>query len=420
MRNITFPQQSSAWDDVRAEMEDAREGDLPWRDPRNFKAAYYAGDDLYGVATDAFNMHIAQNGVFAGTAYPSLAKYETEVIGMLLDLLHAPAGATGSTSAGGTESVIMCMKTARGWAREHKPDVTKPTVIVPQTAHAAFAKGGEMLGLKVVRMAESVDWRADVAGMRDAIDDDTIMIVGSAPPYPYGETDPIEEIAALADAHGLWMHVDACIGGMILPFMRMLGDPIPPFDFAVPAVRSMSVDLHKFGYAHKGVSAVLLRRAGDERHQLTEFEDWPAGVYRTANITGSRSGGALASAWAVMRYLGRDGYKRIFGAQRAIKERLVAGIRAIDGLDIVGTPHALHVIFTATDVDIFAVEDITAARGWLSTRMRKPDAIMLWLNLGHAEAIDAYLDDLADAVRLVKEGGLVADDRGTVYITRSN
>ena len=157
-----------------------------------------------------------------------------------------------------------------------------------------------MLGVHVMRMAASPEWRADVAAMAGAVGNNTIMIVGSAPPYPYGETDPITDIAAIARRHGLWMHVDGCIGGCILPFMRRLGDEIPDFDFAVPGVMSMSVDLHKFGYANKGVSLVLLRDTELERYQRTSFGDWPAGIYSTANITGSRSGGPLASAWAVM------------------------------------------------------------------------------------------------------------------------
>ena len=265
----------------------------------------------------------------------------------MLDLLHAPDGAGGSTTAGGTESILMAMKAARDWAREHRPVSGAPEVVVPKTAHAAFDKGAEWLGMKVVRMGRSEGWRADVAGMADAIGENTVMIAGSAPPYPYGETDPIEELAQLAQEHDLWMHSDGCIGGMILPFMKALGDAIPPFDFAVPGVTSMSVDMHKFGYAHKGISLCLLRDRALERYHRTTFDGWPAGTYSTPTITGTRSGGGVASAWAVMTHLGEEGYLRIHEVQRRIRERLIEGIGAIEGLAVLGHPHALHVTFYA-------------------------------------------------------------------------
>ena len=258
-RNREFPTTGRAWDDLKAEMLAAHAGDNPWCHERSFAAAYFAGEDVLCCAHEAYDAYRDENGLFAASAYPSLAACERALVAGVLDLLHAPDGAGGSTTAGGTESILMAMKAARDWAREHRPVASVPEVVVPKTAHAAFDKGAEWLGMKVVRMGRSEDWRADVAGMADAITENTVMIAGSAPPYPYGETDPIEEIAQLAQAHDLWMHSDGCIGGMILPFMKALGEPIPPFDFAVPGVTSMSVDMHKFGYAHKGISLCLLR-----------------------------------------------------------------------------------------------------------------------------------------------------------------
>ncbi len=417
MRNRTFPSFSRSADDIREAMAENRRDDRPWCDARSFKPAYYAGDDIVSITEEAFRLHLKENALFGASAYPSLAKYDKELVAMLLDLLGAPEGAGGSTSVGGTESIVMCMKAARNWAREHRPGARAPEIVVPRTAHPAFAKGADMLGLKVVRMAGSVDWCADVAGMAQAINDDTIMLVGSAPPYPYGQTDPIAEIAALAQSHGLWMHVDGCIGGLILPFLKRLGAPIPDFDFSVAGVMSMSVDVHKFGYAHKGLSAVLLREAGLERYQRTDFDAWPAGAYSTANIIGSRSGGPLASGWAVMNYLGDEGYQRIFAAQLEIKQRLMDGIRAIDGLEICVRPDALHIVLGATELVIFAVLAVMAARVWSATRMREPDAMLLWINLSHGPIVEAYLDDLAAVVRGVQAGTIVADSREAVYST---
>ena len=411
-RNRAFPQASRPWNELKAEMLAAHEGDNPWCHERSFSAAYFAGDDVLRCAHEAYDAYRDENGLFAASAYPSLAALERALIAGVLDLLHAPEGAGGSTTAGGTESILMAMKAARDWARENRPVAGVPEVVVPKTAHAAFDKGAQWLGMKIVRMSRSEGWRADVAGMAAAITENTVMIAGSAPPYPYGETDPIEEIAALAQAHDLWMHSDGCIGGMILPFMTMLGDPIPPFDFAVPGVTSMSVDMHKFGYAHKGISLCLLRDKALERYHRTTFDGWPAGTYSTPTITGTRSGGAVASAWAVMTTLGEEGYLRIYEAQRRIRERLVEGIGAIDGLVVLGRPHALHVTFYAEGFDIFAVEEGTAARGWRSIRMREPDSILLWLNMKHTESIDAYLSDLAEVVSEVRRGGITAATHG--------
>ena len=411
-RNRGFPQASRAWDELKAEMLAAHADDNPWCHERSFTAAYYAGDDLLRCAHEAYDVHRDENGLFAASAYPSLAACERELIAGVLDLLHAPEGAGGSTTAGGTESILMAMKAARDWARENRPVAGVPEVVVPKTAHAAFDKGAAWLGMKVIRMERSEGWRADVAGMAAAITENTVMIAGSAPPYPYGETDPIEEIAALAQAHDLWMHSDGCIGGMILPFMTMLGEPIPPFDFAVPGVTSMSVDMHKFGYAHKGISLCLLRDKALERYHRTTFDGWPAGTYSTPTITGTRSGGGVASAWAVMTHLGEEGYLRIYEAQRRIRERLVEGIGAIEGLVVLGRPHALHVTFYADGFDIFAVEEGTAARGWRSIRMREPDSILLWLNMKHAASVDDYLSDLAEVADEVRRGGLTAAMRG--------
>lgn len=417
MKNSRFPPLSKSWKDVESEMKEARRSDMPWRDARNFKPAYFAGEDLLAVANGALNMYLAENAIFSRTAYPSLGQYELDVVDMMLSLLNAPEGAGGNVSSGGTESIIMCVKSAREWARECRPVAGTPEIIVPHTAHPAFDKAGHMLGVKIVRMAESPEWRADVEAMAGAVGSDTIMIVGSAPPYPYGETDPIGDIAAVAREHGLWMHVDGCIGGCILPFMRRLGEAMPEFDFAVPGVMSMSVDLHKFGYANKGVSLVLLRDAGLERFQRTAFGDWPAGVYSTANITGSRSGGPLASAWAVMNYLGEEGYLRIFADQRDIKQRLIKGIEDIDGLDVIARPHALHFFFASQDVDIFAVETGMTAMGWSTTRAEQPNSIMLWVNMSHRDVVEEYLRDLQSVVADVRAGRLKAGEGSVVYVT---
>ena len=265
MSKTAFPSDRCSREELQRRMGSLRSDDAPWHSGRSFKPAYFAGDDVLDVAHEAFGMYIDENALYSRTSYPSLHRYDVEVVDMLLDLLHAPDGAGGSTTSGGTETNIMAVKTARDWAREHKPAATAPEMIVPRTAHPSFDKAAHLLGVHVVRMAKSPDFVADVEAMARAINENTIMLVASAPPYPYGECDPVAPVSELAHEHGLWMHVDACLGGMVLPFAREIDPSVPEFDFAIPGVTSISVDLHKYGYATKGVSALLLRDAAQER-----------------------------------------------------------------------------------------------------------------------------------------------------------
>ena len=417
MTHHELPKEGQGWQAIHAAMGEARQGDLPWYGERIFRGgSYFSAPDVVEVANKAYQEYINYNALFGGW-FPSLARYEKEVVGIVLDLMAAPEGAIGSTTSGGTESILMAVKTARDWARDHLPKATAPEMVLPRAAHPAFDKAGHMMGIEVRRMATSVDYRADLDAMADAIDHNTIMMVGSAPSYPYGISDPIAEIAAMAAAHGLWMHVDACNGGCVFPFARKLGYQFPDYDFSVPAVTSISVDVHKLGYANKGVSILLFRDAALEAYQRYTLEDWPSGTYSTANITGSRSAGGIASAWAVMSYLGEEGYLKIVGTILEARDRVVSGIRAIDGLQVRGEPHAYILTFGSDDFDIFAVAEGMEVRGWLSGHGLEPDSIHLFLNGAHAPAIQGYLADLATVVEQVKAGRIVSKGVRTAYTT---
>ena len=415
MSKTAFPAERCGRDELQRRMESLRCDDAPWHSGRSFKPAYFAGDDVLDVAHEAFGMYIDENALYSRTSYPSLHRYEVEVVDMLLDLLHAPDRAGGSTTSGGTETNVMAVKTARDWAREHKPVATAPEMIVPRTAHPSFDKAAHLLGVRVVRMAESPDFGADVEAMASAVNENSVMLVASAPPYPYGECDPVARIAALARQHNLWMHVDACLGGMILPFAREIDASVPEFDFAIPGVTSISVDLHKYGYATKGVSALLLRDAALERFQRTTFEDWPAGVYSTPNISGSRSGGAIASAWAVMRYLGRDGYREVVGRLMQVRQALVDGIESIEGLSVYAKPHSFQFAFGSDAFDIFAVAEGLGQRGWLVGRALEPPSIMLMLNLSHEPVVATFLSELREVVDEVKAAKITAGTEPAIY-----
>ena len=400
---------------VQAELAEARRDDLRWSDPRNLRASYFAGDDVVRVATGAFTSYFGANALYGAVAYPSLRRLEAEVIEFLHHLLHAPAGAGGTITTGGTESIFLAVKTARDWAREHKPAARSPTIVVARTTHAAFDKAAELLGLRVRRMERSVDFRADLDAMAAAIDGDTIMIVGSAPPYAYGVVDPLPEIAALAERHGLWMHVDGCVGGMVLPFVRDLGHPVPTFDFELPAVTSMSVDLHKYGYALHGCSALLLRDRELERHQRWQFDRWPVGLYSTAGFAGSRSGGPLASAWAVIRYLGLEGYRARVARMLEAKARLLAGIAGIDGLETFGRPEGTLFSFGSPALDIGLIGQEMNRRGWTFARQTDPAGMLLLLNGFHHAIVPEFLADLEAAVGAVRAGAVRLEERTAVY-----
>ena len=416
MPNNQLPPHGRSWEKVKAEMESAQKDDSPWYSERMFiGGSYFGGEDVLKVANEAYQMYINYNALYATKIFPSLVRYENDIVSALLEMMNAPMGASGSITTGGTESLIMAVKTAYAWAHDHRPGATAPEIMIPHAAHPAFDKTAHLMGIKAVRMTQSRNFRADVEAMERAINDNTIMLVASAPSYPFGVTDPIPEIAALAEKHGLWLHVDACHGGFIFPFARKLGYSIPDYDFAVPDVTSISVDVHKLGYANKGVSTLLLRDANLEAYQRYTFEDWPSGTYSTQNLMGSRSGGGIASAWAVLNYLGEEGYLERVSKILDTRERFLDGIRAIKGLEIWGEPEAYLIAFGSNTFDIFAVDEGMAGRGWLSSRLLDPPAIHLFLDMSHAAIVDDYLHDLAEVVKVVKSSKIESREKGAVY-----
>jgi sphinganine-1-phosphate aldolase len=396
-------------------MEEARRRDVDWRRGRVALYVHYAGEDVLAVAKEAYQRFFSENGLGL-KAFPSLQKFEDDIIAWTADLLSAGPLATGVVTSGGTESIFLALKTARDWARAERPRVREPEVVAPVSAHPGFDKAAHYLGMKVRRVPLRNDFRADVRAIGAAVSPDTILVVGSAPSFPHGVFDPIPELAALARERDLWLHVDACVGGFLAPFVRRLGYPIPAFDFAVEGVRSMSADLHKYGFAAKGASVMLLADQALRRHLVFEFDNWPRGKYAVATFAGSRPGGAIAAAWAVMRYLGIEGYMRLARTIMDARDRLVQGICAIDGLYIVGAPELSVLGVGARDLDIFAVAEQLTKKGWFVSTMTEPPGIHLgMLTLAHAEHVEEYLDDLAAAADIVREGNLVSPSRQSSY-----
>ena len=417
MPDSQLPPHGRNWEKVKAEMETAQKDDSPWYNKRMFiGGSYFGGEDVVEVANEAYQMYINYNALYATKIFPSLVRYESDIVGVLLEMMNAPMGASGSITTGGTESLDYGGKDrARMGSRLSSGGDRHPEIVVPHAAHPAFDKTAHLMGIRAVRMTQSLDFHADIEAMEGAINDNTIMLAASAPSYPFGVTDSISEIAALAARHGLWLHVDACHGGCIFPFARKLSYSIPDYDFAVPGVTSISVDVHKLGYANKGVSALLLRDASLETYQRYTFEDWPSGMYSTQNLMGSRSGGGLASAWAVLNYLGEEGYLERVGKILNTRERFLDGIRGINGLEIWGEPEAYLIAFGSNVFDIFAVDEGMAERGWLGSRLLDPPAIHLFLDMSHISIVTDYLHDLTEVVNAVKSGKIQSRKKGTLY-----
>lgn len=404
-RRPALPAAGRPWAEIEAELEAAKAGDFSWRKGRMALYFYYLDEEVKRIAQAAYMAYWTENAMGV-RAFPSVARLEADVAGMGLSLLEAPAEASATFTSGGTESILLAVKTARDWARATM-GITEPNMVIPRTGHPAFDKAAEYFGVRSVRVPTTRnDFRADVTEMERRIDGNTIMLLGSAPNYPYGVFDPIPEIAALAARRGLWMHVDACVGGFLAPFVRRTGREVPAFDFSVPGVTSMSADLHKYAYTAKGASLMMLRDKALERHLTFEFDQWERGAYQSRTMQGSRSAGAVAAAWAVMTHLGVEGYVRWAGVLMDTVDKLAAGIDAIPGLAVL-QPHELCIfVYTSRDpaLDIDAVANAMTRRGWFVGRQAEPKGIHMHLNPIHAQTADEYLVHLAEAVGEVRAG----------------
>ncbi|MGI8794152.1 MAG: pyridoxal phosphate-dependent decarboxylase family protein [Acidimicrobiales bacterium] len=415
---MALPEQGMSKDDVVAALTAKREKDVRWQDGRTFGLVYDGGHDAHAVAEAVAVMFLHDNALNT-FAFPSLAQIQSEVVGACAEMFHGAPEASGFMTSGGTESILMAVKAARERGRAER-NIAEPEMVVPESAHAAFHKGAYYFGLKVNKVKVRDDWRADVDAMADAVNDNTVLVVGSAPQYPQGVIDPIPELAALATDVGANFHTDACMGGFVLPFMEMNGEDVPPWDFRVPGVTSISADVHKLGYAPKGASVIVHRSKELRRYQTFVFDDWLGGFYASPSMQGTRSALPMATAWAVMHHLGLDGYKALTATTRETSKKMAAGINAIDGLRVVGDPEA-QIVAMAVDVgweerlDVFAVGDALAAKGWYLDRQMPPDSLHATVSAGNAPVMDEYLADLSAAVAGVL--GERVEDRSTNYAT---
>lgn len=413
-----LPRRSRSADDVVADLATLRADDVKWSEGRAFGMVYDGGPGVHEVAERAAAMYLHENALNT-KAFPSLARIQSDVVSWTASLLHGPDSAAGFMTSGGTESIQVAVLAARERARVER-GVTRPEMVISDTTHAAFHKSAHMFGITVRKVPCRADFTADVDVMARHVNDDTVLVVASAPQYPHGVIDPVSDIAELAASVDANCHVDACMGGFVLPFAEMLGREVEPWDFRVPGVHSISADVHKLGYAPKGASVIVYRTRELRAHQTFVFSDWLGGFYASPNLQGTRSGLPMAAAWAVMSFLGIDGYLDLTRRTLATADAIRATVRSIDGLTVLGDPR-FHLLSIAGDptsphpIDAFALGDALLERGWFHDRQSPPDALHATVSNSNVERLDAYLADLhacADTVR-----GSRADDRSTDYST---
>ncbi|AZO07890.1 MULTISPECIES: aminotransferase class V-fold PLP-dependent enzyme [unclassified Mesorhizobium] len=403
---MQIPEKGVSKDVIMQELRQMKSLDFDWRAGRVPSYTYFVDDETLDIQREAYGEYIAENGLGAGRAFKSLERMTDDIKSMSKALFNAPSGAGASFTSGGTESVFMAVKTARDLTRHKRGEHGgRFNIVACETAHPCLDKAGQLLGVDVKRTPHNAEFRADPESLRAAIDDRTMMLFASAPNYPFGTFDPIHKVSALAQEKGLRLHVDGCWGGFLSPFAERLGYPIPEWDFRVPGVSSLSADIHKFGYAAKGASVVLYRDAEDQEFERFSFSGWPRGTYATPTFLGTKAGGAVASAWAVMQYLGMEGYLR------AAKLTMDATMQLIDGLNAIPEIYCLTpngesnlISFACRDpgVDIYAVADRLEERGWLRGRMRDPQAIQQGVNPAHLAVVPEYLEAVREAINHVK------------------
>ena len=413
----TIPPQGLSGDELFRRLEAYRADDMPWRDGRTWAYVYDPGAEAEAVIKQAYTMYLTENALDP-TVFPSALRLENEVVAMAAAHLGGGPEVVGNFTSGGTESIILAVKAARDYARAER-GIAEPEIVLPTTAHAAFHKAAHYLDVRAVPAAvDPRTFRADVEAVRRAITPRTILLVGSAVSYAHGVVDPIRELGALAQERNLLLHVDACMGGFLLPYFRRLGAPVPDFDFGVPGVTSISMDLHKYAFAAKGASTILYRSKALRRHQIYACASWTGYTIVNPTVQSAKSVGPLAAAWAVLHFFGDAGYLEIARQVLDATRRIAAGIERIPSLRLLGRPDMNLLAFTSDEVSVFHVVDEMKARGWyVQPQLAFEDSkenIHLSINPASVRWVEPLLADLRECVeraRSLPAGALAAQLR---------
>eukprot|EP01091_Cochliopodium_minus_P009982 TRINITY_DN2580_c1_g1_i1.p1 TRINITY_DN2580_c1_g1~~TRINITY_DN2580_c1_g1_i1.p1 ORF type:complete len:535 (-),score=171.64 TRINITY_DN2580_c1_g1_i1:160-1764(-) len=405
---LEIPEKSVSKEEIIEMMKKMKENeDKKWKNGKVSGAVYFGEEDLTEFLNKIYCMYSTSNALHPDI-WPSLRKYEAEIIRMTIKMLNGNKDCCGVLTSGGTESILMAIKAARDYGFKEK-GISHPEMVVPVTAHAAFEKGASYFKVKLVSIPVGEDFKVDLRKMKNAINRNTVLLVGSAPNYPHGIIDDIGAIAKMAKENKTLCHVDGCLGGFILPWIQKVkGNKIPPFDFAVDGVTSISADSHKYGYSQKGNSVLVFSDKKYRKHMFFTTTDWPGGLYCSPSVSGSRPGGLIAVTWAVMLFMGKERYleiaTKIYETAQTIKE----GVTKIDGIKLMGDPLGFVIAFTASDYNIFSVSDTMAKKGWSLNPIHRPNGVHLCCTNKTVGKEDLFLKDLKESVEIVKNDPLLS------------
>ncbi len=373
-------------------LADARRADAQWKRGRTWSLVYHAGEKHTQRLLDVYKMFFAENAL-SPAAFPSLGHLEREVVSICANLLGGGDKAAGTMTSGGTESILLAVKAHRDRFRSRNPKIRRPQIIIPASGHPAFYKAAHYFDLEPVTIPLNKDFRLEPSEVARAVSKKTALLVASAPSYPYGMVDPIAALGKIAKQKRIGLHVDACLGGAFLPFMRKLGHKVLPFDFSVPGVTSISADLHKYGFAPKGASVILYRDAALRRFQFFAQPDWLGGAYASPAMLGTRSGGVIAASWAGLMLLGESGYLDLVKKTLRLRDKLFAGIKSA-GFEIIGKPDMGVFCFSSRKLDIFSVATALEKKGWRIDRQKTPPSIHMIVTVNHEQSVGEFIHDL--------------------------
>ena len=403
---MNIPKTGKSPEEILETLQQFKQHDLNWRDGRVMAYVYDAGEDVEAVVKQAFTMYLSENALDP-TTFPSTLHMERDIMRMTANLLRGDENVVGNVSTGGTESIMLAVKTARDWAKAEK-GIIEPEMVLCETAHAAFHKAAHYLGVTLRIVPFQPDsYQANVDAVADAVNENTILLVASAPCYSHGVMDDVPAIAKLAQQNDLLCHVDACIGGFQLSFMRLLDYDVPPFDFTVPGVTSISIDVHKYGYSAKGASVILYRSKEIRRHQIFSCLSTTAYAIINPTVLSTKSGGPLAGAWAALNYLGEEGYLRITKEVAEATQMLIDGINAMPDLFVLGQPAMCIFALESDTLNVFQLADVMRTKGWyiqpqFSADPLRPN-IHITVNQSTVSHVSDFLRDLADGVKETKQ-----------------
>lgn len=398
-KRFYIPQKGIPGSQLLSTIDQYKKEDINWKEGRAWSLVYYLNEEHLSLLQQAHERFFSES-TLNPIAFKSIKKMEQEVVEMTAGLLTGGPEAVGTMTSGGTESLFLMLFTYRERARKEQPHISYPEIVMPVSAHPAIEKAAHILGIKIRKAKIDKDQRAIPANIEKQINENTILIVSSAPAYPHGVLDPIERIGAIAKKHNLPLHIDACIGGFMLPWLRQLGYPVPRWNFEVPGVTSISADAHKFAFGSKGASVLVYRNMDYLKYQFYVSTEWPGGVYGSTTLLGTRSGGPVATAWTAMQALGEEGYLKMAKELMEGAEKIRKTLRQIPEIEIVGKGVMNIVAFTTKNnkPDIFVIGEQLEDKGWLVDRQQKPSCIHLTVMPQNVPVIDQYLQDLKLAI----------------------